>query len=352
MSLIEFESSVETARFCSPLAGMEITEQSIEVRRDPLTGATALSTSGLETKERMYAGATDWDHAEELARKARAGCFFCPETVLEATPRYPETIVAGGRLRRGGVLLFPNVFPLAVVHAVGVNPDAHFLRPSGFTAEVLREWLDAAVDFARRVERACEGLKHLEVCCNHMLPAGASLVHPHFQVLAGVTPPMRVRDVWERASAFRRRHGVSYWRTLVDEETRRAERFIGEAAGCTWLAPFAPSGNREIVAIVPESARVAELEDEQISALAVGLSRILTWYERLGLSAFNFALTGGPLAGERRDHAVVLRIVARSASRPDYRTDDFFLQKLLGGELIFASPEEMAATLRPEFTAC
>ena len=46
---------------------------------------------------------------------------------------------------------------------------------------------------------------------------------------------------------------------------------------------------------------------------------------------------------------MTLRIVARSAFKPDFRTDDYFLQKQLGGELIFVAPEELAATLRGRF---
>ena len=43
---------------------------------------------------------------------------------------------------------------------------------------------------------------------------------------------------------------------------------------------------------------------------------------------------------------MVLRVIARTAFKQDYRTDDYFLQKQLGGELMFAAPEEMAARLR------
>jgi len=78
---------------------------------------------------------------------------------------------------------------------------------------------------------------------------------------------------------------------------------------------------------------------------------VLAWYEREGLSAFNFTLGGGPLAASAAGHAVTLRIVARSAFKYEYRTDDYFLQKQLGGELIFITPEEIAATLRPGFAA-
>ncbi len=348
MGLIRFERTVEKAGFFSPLAGGKYAEQTIEVRRDPLTGMTAISSSELATKEEMFYGKTDWEYADELAHSSREGCFFCPEKVMEATPRYPDDVVAGGRLQRGRALLFPNLFPLAALHAVVTYPERHYLRPSEFSPGLLAEGLGAAADFAERAERAYPSLEHLELCCNHMLPAGASMVHAHFQVFGGPAAPWMVRFAWERSQAFAAEHGVSYWRTLVEEESELGERFVASKAGCTWLAAYAPTGGREVVAVVPGVARLAALSDEQVSVLATGLSKVLAWYEREGLSAFNFTLAGGPL-GVTEGHAVTLRVVARSAFKPDYRTDDYFLQKQLGGELIFATPEEIAATLRPGF---
>ncbi len=230
-------------------------------------------------------------------------------------------------------------------------PEKHFLRPTDFEPGLLAEGLGAAVEFASRAEAAYPDLEHLELCCNHMLPAGASMVHPHFQVFGGPGAPWLLRLQWERAAAFRERHGVSYWQTLVDEETARGERAMGGRAGWTWLAAYAPTGGREIMAVLPGRARLAALDGEQIAELARGLSKVLAWYEREGLSAFNFSLLGGPLSGAPEAHAVVLRVVARSAFKPDYRTDDYFLQKQLGGELIFVAPEQIAAELRPELGA-
>jgi galactose-1-phosphate uridylyltransferase len=349
MALISFERSVETASFLSPLRGMEFAEQTIEVRRDPLTGMTAVASAELATKEEMFYGRTDWEHAERLARESREGCFFCPEKVFDVTPRYPDEVLPGGRLERGRALVFPNLFPLAALHAVVAYPKRHFLRPSDFAPGLLHEGLGAAVEFAGRAEAAYDGLEHLELCCNHMLPAGASMVHAHFQVFGGPAAPWLLRLQWERAAAFFERHGVSYWQALVDEETARGERLIGGRAGWTWLSAYAPTGGREVVAVLPGRDRVAALDDGQVSELAHGLSKVLAWYEREGLSAFNFTLGGGPLAGPSAAHAVTLRVVARSAFKPDYRTDDYFLQKQLGGELIFVAPEQIAATLRAEF---
>ena len=351
MERIRFERSVEKAAFFSPLAGMQFAEQVIEVRRDPLTGMNAVSSSELATKEETFYGVTDWAAADALAERTREGCFFCPEKVLETTPRYAEDVVPGGRLQRGRALVFPNLFPLAGLHAVITYPEKHFLRPSEFTADLLEEGLGAAVEFAGRAERAYPGLEHVELCCNHMLPAGASLVHPHFQMFGGPATPWLLQLVWDRSAAFAKEHGVAYWRALVDEEIERGERFIATDAGVTWLTAFAPTGGREVVAVIPGVSRVAELGAGHVVALASGLSKVLAWYEREGLSAFNFTLGGGPLGGDASVHAVTLRVIARSAFKPDYRTDDYFLQKQLGGELIFVAPEELAATLRRDFAS-
>jgi UDPglucose--hexose-1-phosphate uridylyltransferase len=349
MDRIQFKRSVEKAGFYSPLAGMEFAEQTIEVRRDPLLGTTAFSSSELATKEEMFFGKTDWEHTEQLAAATRTGCFFCPEKVFEVTPRYPEELLAGGRLQRGRALVFPNLFPLARLHAVVTYPEHHFLRPSQFTPDLLRDGLGAAVELCRRAESFYPDLEHLEICCNHMLPAGASMVHPHFQIFGGPAVPWLVQTMWDRSAVYAAEHGISYWEALVEQETTSGERFIAAQDGVTWLVAYAPLGGREVLAVVPGRARVGELDDAQVGALARGLSRVVAWYERESLSAFNFTLYGGPSDGPESGHPVVLRVIARSAFKPDYRTDDYFLQKQLGGELIFSPPEQIAATLRSDF---
>ena len=345
---IQFERRTEVAGFFSPLKGMEFAEDRIEIRTDPLTGMTAVASAGLEAKEEMFLGRTDWAYTDLLVARSREGCFFCPEKVLDATPRYPDELVPGGRLSRGRALVFPNLFPLAAIHAVVTFPEKHFLRPGEFTPSLLEEGLGAALDFVRRAAAHSQALTHLQVCCNHMLPGGASLVHPHFQVFGGETVPWLTQLYWDRSAAWKAEHGASYWDQLVEQEQDAGERYVWGAAGVHWMVPFAPAGAREALAVVPAVPRLAELGDEHIAALASGLNRVLTWYEDEGLSAFNFTLYGGPLGGGS-SFPVVLRVIARTAFKQDYRTDDYFLQKQLGGELMFAAPEEMAARLRTLF---
>ena len=343
---IRFERHTEAAGFYSPLTGMEFVEDRVEVRVDPLTGMTAVASAGLEAKEEMFLGKTDWAYTDQLAARSREGCFFCPEKVMDATPRYPDGLLPGGRLERGRALVFPNLFPLAAVHAVVTFPKMHFLRPAEFTSSLLEEGLGAALDFVRRAAAYYPALTHLQVCCNHMLPGGASLVHPHFQVFGGETVPWLTKLYWDRSAEWKAAHQAGYWQALVEQEQAVGERYVWGAGGVHWLVPFAPAGAREALAVAPAVRRLTELDDGHVAAIASGLARILAWYEDEGLSAFNFTLYGGPLDGSDDGFPVVLRVIARTAFRQDYRTDDYFLQKQLGGELLFAAPEEMASRLR------
>ena len=43
---------------------------------------------------------------------------------------------------------------------------------------------------------------------------------------------------------------------------------------------------------------------------------------------------------------VFVRVITRQNVYPNYRCDDYFLQKLLGEELILTPPEELAENLR------
>ena len=75
---IQFERHFETAGFYSPLAGMEFAEDRVEVRVDPLTGMTAVASAGLEAKEEMFLGKTDWDYARGPGGADARGVLLLP----------------------------------------------------------------------------------------------------------------------------------------------------------------------------------------------------------------------------------------------------------------------------------
>ena len=83
--------------------------------------------------------------------------------------------------------------------------------------------------------------------------------------------------------------------------------------------------------------------------LSDGIARVLALYEELGHLSFNFTLysaRGGETVGFRS----VFKIVNRQNLYPNYRNDDYFLQKMLATDLVLNLPEELAGMAKKHFS--
>ena len=148
MGTIKREKQIESVRFHSPLRQMEVVEIEIERRLDPLSGRAAIYCEALKDKGSMFFGPSDAALMEKLAAEGRPNCFFCPEKVRSATPRYEEAWLKGGAVARGDCFLFPNLFPLSALHAVIAVGKEHFRRLDDFPPALLKDAFAAAVQFA------------------------------------------------------------------------------------------------------------------------------------------------------------------------------------------------------------
>ena len=140
-----------------------------------------------------------------------------------------------------------------------------------------------------------------------------------------------------------------FWTDFVALEKAMGQRYIGTTGQVEWAASFSPAGTNEIIGVLPERCNFSEITATDIADLARGLVNVLRGYSDLGLSTFNFALYSGSL--ENRDSAFrcFIRIISRQNVYENYRTDDYFLQKLLDNELILTPPEMLAEKMQPYF---
>ena len=228
------------------------------------------------------------------------------------------------------------------------SPRSTTCGRSQFTPELLEEALGAAFDFAGRAERfyprtdapAGELQPHAAGRGEPRAPAPAG-VRRRGRALAGASSPGAARRSGRRRTA--RATGTRSWR----KRRRPASAPSGSADGVHWLAPFAPAGAREVDRGGARRRAPLERSAPPRSPRSRPASpRSSPGTSREGLSAFNFTASAARSTAADRVSAVVLRVIARTAFKQDYRTDDYFLQKQLGGELMFAAPEEMAARLR------
>lgn len=348
MSAIPFESTASTLAIRNPFNGFAIEEHRVEVRRDPILGDTSVLNRYQRNKTGFY-GENDREFIARLVEKSAETCIFCGERLDAGTARYPDELIPGGRLTRGEATLLPNLFALGAYHPLVILARAHFLELAGFTPALLADGLGAAREFLNCVHRRDPAAVFTAVGANYLLPAGASLVHPHLQMLVTPVAYTHHERLLQACRRHQERYGTSCLDDLAREERRRGERFVAHLGGWNWMTAFAPQGSNEILAVHEAEQDFAALPEEGVQALAAGISRVLGFYGGLGLLSFNYALfsvrQGAPGAGFR----CFFRIVNRQNLSPAYRNDDYFLQKLLQADVVVTPPEELAERLREYF---
>mgnify|MGYP006277282125 FL=1 len=324
---IEFERQVQEATFYSPLEDFEETTVETEVRVDPLTGRTArVVTDNFLMPESPAIDDTVLDSE---------GCFFCPGTVEEATPKYPDWI-APDRGKSGEATSFPNLNPYGAYSNVVALTEEHFVPIDEFTTEQFADGLCAAFQYVRDVFDHDDDARFASVNMNYLRPAGSSLIHPHMQTLVDDRGTNEQRRVAEAARDFYDTNDEVYWSELAIDE-RGGDRYVAEVGNVHWLAPFAPKHHRHLVGVAAQiHSGVPDPRGDVTHDFAEGLVDVLSYYASLGLNSFNVALFV-----ERDDPALppVMNVTARSVFDEYYWSDATFFTSLHDEGVVDVAPE-------------
>ncbi|WP_142857568.1 hypothetical protein [Salinigranum halophilum] len=324
---IEFERQVQEATFYSPLEDFEETTVETEVRVDPLTGRTArVVTDNFLMPESPAIDDSVLDSE---------GCFFCPGTVEEATPKYPDWI-APDRGKSGEATSFPNLNPYGAYSNVVALTEEHFVPIDEFTTEQFADGLCAAFQYVRDVFDHDDDARFASVNMNYLRPAGSSLIHPHMQTLVDDRGTNEQRRVAEAARDFYDANDEVYWSELAIDE-RGGDRYVAEIGNVHWLAPFAPKHHRHLVGVAAQiHSGVPDPRGDVTHDFAEGLVDVLSYYASLGLNSFNVALFV-----ERDDPALppVMNVTARSVFDEYYWSDATFFTSLHDEGVVDVAPE-------------
>lgn len=341
-----FDREIREARFFNPLKGFKADVQRIEYRTDPLL--QGLCRINLNRAMRVKQGQKDEDYSD-LIQGSAEGCYFCPGNLKGDTPKFPRDIAEEGRLWRGESTVFPNLYPFAKHHAIATVTEKHFLPLEEFTREQIKNALAAGVEYFSRVFSSDDSARYMTLSWNHLPPSGASIIHPHIQLIADDKPTYLVGAYLEASHSYYRKHQSIYWLKLVREEEKIGSRFIGRTRGIAWLASFAPLGNNEVVAVFEDAQSLTGLAEKDISSFSEGLTRVLRGYHALGVKSFNMSTYSAP-AGEEPEHfRLSARIVSRPAPRRFYTSDAGFMEALHHERIVESLPEDLAKSMKKAF---
>ena len=314
-----------------------------EIRFDPLTGRTAriCHFMGLRWEKPDF---------EALIAGTEAWCPFCPDKVLTVTPCFPTDLIPEGRLQQDDRVLFPNIAPYDGLGAVATFGARHYIPMTAFEPAHMASAFAFVQEFFRKVESTGhpESVYHI-VNWNYMPPSGSTLIHPHLQVFSTSSAPNLLRQELEASKDYQSSRGSNYWEDLVAAEQQADERYLGKIGRTHWLIPYAPMGVAGDVLGVLEGARgTLDLTEKDLLDLAIGLTRVMAEYDKMGIYSFNMnTFTGARADDHFRFHLLFSprTFFSQKLGTPDVGA----LRNLYNETLCMAYPEEIRELLKPGF---
>jgi UDPglucose--hexose-1-phosphate uridylyltransferase len=328
-----------------------------ELRKDPVVGRWVIIST-----ER---GRRPSDFPSQPVQAQGGNCVFCPHNEAKTPPeivaiRSPDSGVnePGWSLR-----VVPNKFPaLRIEGELEPSGEGLYDRMNGVGAhEVVIETPDHAATLATlSVDAVADVLlayrervldlkkdprfEYILVFKNHGAAAGASLEHPHSQLIATPIIPIMVSEELKGAAEYYGMKERCVWCDVIRQERRSRRRVIMEAHGFVALAPFAPRFPFETW-ILPTRHRSAfeEAGVEELRGLAQVLGEFLRRLDRvLQWPPFNFMLHTAPLRDGPLDHFHWhLEIIPKLSNVAGYEWGTgFFINPV--------PPEDAAAALRED----
>ncbi|NLX49341.1 MAG: galactose-1-phosphate uridylyltransferase [Methanospirillum sp.] len=292
----------------------------LEYRRERLTGLSCT----------ISPGRLERNLAPPPAPIAPPGdCPFCPGRLERETPTFP----GGRRIHRGESVTFPNLYPYAATHTVGVITRAHACER--FEP---RQLADAFTGVAESLLGA-DG--HASINWNYLHSAGASIDHPHLQGLVDPHPSHLHALYLQGSERYLERTGRTYWEALREHERFTGRYLFGDEV--MLLASAVPLGEREVRALLP----VATLEEAipYFGTLAEGLVRVIDDYRALGWRAFNLSCFFGR-PGRDRGFFAFCSVISRINPNTASISDSAFMERLHQHPVVMTRPEDLAAGYR------
>ncbi len=272
-----------------------------ELRKDPMARRWVIIAT-----ERA-ARPTDFKH-EDIEPNDSAHCPFCerreqltpPEifairqpATLPNTPGWRVRVVANkfpalrieGQTDRTKVGIFTRMDGVGAHEVIVETPDHHThlgLLPVDHVADVIRAYQQRYIDLRgdRRFEYAL-------LFRNHGRSAGASLSHPHSQLIALPIVPKRVAEEIDAAEEYFGRHGACIYCTMLAQEHEARERLVFENDQFTVLEPYASRTPFETM-IVPK------VHQADFGTLGPGMERLLADALREALLRLHLCLANPP----------------------------------------------------------
>jgi UDPglucose--hexose-1-phosphate uridylyltransferase len=269
-----------------------------ELRTDDLAGTSVIVAPGRATRPMVYSAPASAPSSPTTLET----CPFCPGHEAMTPPEVAR--VGRGEPDTTGwqVRVVPNLYPivggerLPGVHEVLVLSPAHDRQLDALSLDAATAALSLLRD--RAAYHLGAGCVHAQPLLNHGRASGASIEHPHAQLVAiGFTPPLVDRALTRFATAG---HDLV---AAAIEAARRGPGLVRDGDAVTWCPPAGISPFFVRIALPSGPARFDRATDDDVRTLTEALQDALARLHRvLGDIAYNIVFNTAPRDDERPFH--------------------------------------------------
>ena len=288
-----------------------------ELRKDPVVGRWVIIST--ERARRPS------DFAPDPVRPRATSCVFCeghedktpPEILASRAPgsapngpgwsyrvvanKFPALRIEGD-IEPAGEGLFDYMNGVGAHEVVIETPD-HAATLATLPLDAVTEVLVAYRERVRDLKKDPR-FEYILVFKNHGEAAGASLEHPHSQLIATPIIPIMVTEELAGSASYWERKERCVWCDIIRQERQARRRVIFESNGFIAVAPFAPRFPFETW-ILPTRHRSAfeECEIDELRGLAGVVQDFLVRMNGvLHEPPYNFVLHTAPLREQAHEH--------------------------------------------------
>ena len=225
-----------------------------------------------------------------------------PGWTLRVVPNKFPALGIEGSLNRQGEGVYDKMNGIGAHEVIIETPDHQLTlatMPVQRVEEVLWAYRERLLDLKKD-----RRFKYLLVFKNHGEAAGASLEHPHSQLIALPVVPKRVQEEVRGAQAHYSLKERCIFCDIIRQETESGVRVIAENQGFIVLAPFAPRFPFEMW-IIPKFHRCSfeESQKPELEQLAPILKDMLTRLDKvLDYPAYNYIIHSSPISEGAEDY--------------------------------------------------
>lgn len=232
-----------------------------DVRRDPLSGRLVILAAGRAARPHtLVASEPDGDRGVDE-------CPFCPGHEAMTPPELARTGTGAAGEPGWRTRVFPNLYPVSDAHEVVVLSPDHYRSFAQLSDD---EAVEVMVMCRDRVRALVARMPYAVALVNHRRAAGASIAHPHAQVVGLDFVPPQVDDIRRRQEAA--------LVDLVDDDAdlaRQHELLVDDGDTVAWC-PFASISPFQLrIAHRDAGSRFDDAPDDVVAATARAARAVL-----------------------------------------------------------------------------